>query len=211
MRRFSGERESALGLAHPLGVRIGLVRVRFGWPPATPYFVTSSPITPRLELALIMTNRCLLALLFPMLGCFSAVAAEGTVDFNRDVRVILSDNCFRCHGPNEEDRKAGLRLDVREEAVGAGAILPEDPEGSELLARVTADDPYLVMPPPDTEKELTEREIETLRRWIAQGADYAEHWAFTPPRYPEIPVVRDPSWVRNPIDRFVLANWNGAA
>lgn len=135
-----------------------------------------------------------------------AVGGEPTkVDFNRDVRTILSDKCFLCHGPDEAGRKAGLRLDERESAIAAGAIEPGDPEWSELIARVTSDDPDTVMPPPSMEKPITPAEAAVLRRWIGEGADYSEHWAFVPPTRPRPPEVSEMAWVRNPIDRFVMA------
>ena len=132
-------------------------------------------------------------------------AAEDVVDFNRDVRSILSDKCFLCHGPNETDRAAGLRLDLRDEALDASAIVPGDPEASEILSRILSDDPDVMMPPPSTKKRISASEADLLRRWISQGAPYDDHWAFIPPRRPAIPDVSDPSWIRNPIDRFVMA------
>ncbi len=152
--------------------------------------------------------RIMLRVLFVVVGmtvATFAVADDAAVEFNRDVRSILSDNCFLCHGSNESDRRAGLRLDVREEAIDAFAIVPGDPEASELWARITSDDPDMVMPPPSTKKELTPDEVEVLGRWITQGASYDEHWAFLPPERPEVPEVSDPDWVQNPIDRFVMA------
>ncbi|MCX7701287.1 MAG: PSD1 and planctomycete cytochrome C domain-containing protein [Gemmataceae bacterium] len=113
-----------------------------------------------------------------------AVGAEPTVDFNRDVRPILSDNCFRCHGPDEKERKAELRLDVRESAVGQEVIVPGKSGESELLRRITAREASQRMPPPSTGKQLSEAQIETLRRWIDEGASYAKHWAFVPPKRP---------------------------
>jgi hypothetical protein len=138
-------------------------------------------------------------------------APEPTIDFNREVRPILADACFACHGPDEGTRKAGLRLDTREGALaalksGGRAIVPGDPDESELVFRVEADDPTVVMPPPDSHKTITEAQRETLRRWIEQGAPWASHWAFEVPRRPEVPTaVPDMSWVRTPIDAFVLA------
>src|SRR6056297_2054712 len=121
-----------------------------------------------------------------------AVAGEPTkIDFNRDVRTILSDKCFLCHGPDEAGRKAGLRLDERESAIAVGAIVPGDPEWSELVARVTSDDPDTVMPPPSMEKPITPDEAAVLKRWIDEGADYSEHWAFVPPTRPRSPEVSE--------------------
>ncbi len=141
-----------------------------------------------------------LALLSP-----SSLAAAEPVHFGREVLPILSDRCFHCHGPDESHREAGLRLDVRESAVdapgGFAAIVPEDPEASELMLRVTSDDPDLRMPPAAAQrKPLSEDEIETLRRWIADGAPWGRHWSFEPPVRPEIP-----SPDRHPIDALVRA------
>ncbi len=142
----------------------------------------------------------------PGIGGASAVAG---VDFNRDIRPILSDNCFACHGPDDRARKAGLRLDIRSGAIqplrgGRQAVVPGDPERSVLLARVTTTDPDDVMPPPQTGKRLTPEQIERLRQWIAAGADWQEHWAFVPPQRPEPPAVNDSRWPRNAVDRFIL-------
>lgn len=127
-----------------------------------------------------------------------------SVDYIRDVRPILSTNCFACHGPDDKTRKGGLRLDVREEALVA--LSPGKPAESELLRRVSSADPQEVMPPVKTGRRLSPREIEILRRWIAQGAPYAPHWAYRAPTPPAIPQVVAPSHfpIRNPIDAFVL-------
>jgi hypothetical protein len=127
------------------------------------------------------------------------------LEYNRDIRPILAENCFACHGPDSAARKADLRLDRREVAVEAGAVVPGEPESSELVARINAKDPKELMPPPSTTKTLTAQEKETLRRWIAEGAAYQPHWSLIPPRRPALPKVKDTSWARNPIDRFVLA------
>jgi hypothetical protein len=139
----------------------------------------------------------------------SSAAAAGP-DYNRDVRPILSNRCFKCHGPDEENQEAGLRLDLREAAIreldsGERAIVPGHADSSELVARITSDDPDLVMPPPHTKISLSAAEKRTLTEWIAAGAEYAPHWAFLRPVKPEPPAVRDGGWVSNPIDRFVLA------
>ena len=136
--------------------------------------------------------------------------AADAVDFNREVRAILSENCFTCHGPDEKARKSELRLDVREAALkpaksGAIAIVPGNTAKSELLKRITTKDDDDVMPPVKTGKKLTAAQIEVLRRWIEQGAKQAEHWAFVPPLRPALPVVKEGRWPRNGIDAFVLA------
>src|SRR5678816_953805 len=136
--------------------------------------------------------------------------ATSAIDFNRDIRPIISDNCASCHGPDKDKRKANLRLD--EEASsraelkdGKRAIVPGHPEQSELIARVTASDEDDVMPPRKTNKKLTAAQIEKLRAWIAGGAAYAKHWAFLKPERPELPAVKNKAWVRNGIDLFILA------
>jgi uncharacterized protein DUF1553/uncharacterized protein DUF1549/cytochrome c len=136
--------------------------------------------------------------------------AAQDVRFNRDIRPLLSDRCFYCHGPDEKNRKAGLRLDTFEGATkdrgGYRAIAPGKPDESELLRRVTAHDAGEVMPPPRAKKPaVTPQEAELLRRWIAQGAKYEGHWAFQPLATVEPPAVKDKRWGRNEIDRFILA------
>jgi hypothetical protein len=134
----------------------------------------------------------------------AADAAEPPVSFNRDIRPILSNNCFACHGPDAKHREADLRLDVRESAVETEAISPNAPDKSKLIARITSDDPEIHMPPPKSQKKLTAKEVELLRRWIAEGAKYEGHWAFLPIVAAKPPASNDP-WVKNDIDRFVLA------
>ncbi|HTU24883.1 MAG TPA: PSD1 and planctomycete cytochrome C domain-containing protein [Pirellulales bacterium] len=109
------------------------------------------------------------------------------IEFNRDVRPILSDNCFFCHGPDAKNRKAELRLDERDEAVESGAIVAEKPGESELVKRILSSDPDEMMPPPDSHKKLSERQKEILERWVAQGAGYQQHWAYEPPVKATIP------------------------
>jgi mono/diheme cytochrome c family protein len=133
-----------------------------------------------------------------------------TIDFNRDIRSLLSDNCFACHGPDDKERKARLRLDIRADALmpaksGERAIVPGDASKSELMARITAKDADDIMPPPKTGKKLTEHQIELLRRWVQEGAKFEGHWAFTRPEHSELPAVKHARWPRNEIDRFVLA------
>jgi hypothetical protein len=128
------------------------------------------------------------------------------IDFDREVRPILSDNCFACHGPDENQRKAKLRFDTKEGAFAKpGVITPGDASKSKLYQRVSSKDQDMVMPPPASEHKLTEKQIETIRRWIDEGARWDEHWAFIPPKRPEIPKVANAAWVRNPIDSFILA------
>jgi hypothetical protein len=134
---------------------------------------------------------------------------EDRLDYNRDVRPILSENCFACHGFDEKARQADLRLDVAESALadreGVPAIVPGNPDESELWRRVTSEDEAELMPPPESHKTLTAEQKEVLRRWIEEGVVYAKHWSFIPPVKADLPEVSDESWVRNEIDRFVLA------
>jgi hypothetical protein len=133
----------------------------------------------------------------------AAPAVSGApIEYNRDVRPILSENCFACHGPDSAARKAGLRLDRRDDAVKAGAITPGKPDESDMVQRIFATDK--VMPPRKTKKSLSAAQKDLLKRWIAAGAEYQAHWSFIPPKRPAVPVVKDPGWVRNPIDAFVL-------
>lgn len=153
--------------------------------------------------------RGLLGLLVATAGLAAQSARPPAVDFNRDVRPLLSDRCFQCHGFDSKARQAGLRLDTWEGLTGAidgrRPVVPGRPEESELLRRIGSQDPARVMPPPKSGLATTAAERDLLRRWIAEGADYAPHWAFVPPRAPRMPAVRRRAWPRNPIDRFVLA------
>ncbi|MFN3192336.1 MAG: DUF1553 domain-containing protein [Aureliella sp.] len=143
-----------------------------------------------------------------LLACLEVefvVADEGgTLQYNRDIRPILADHCFACHGLDEASREADLRLDQREAAVESGVIVPGEAQSSEMIARILSEDADLVMPPPELKKPLSEEQIELLRRWVNQGAEYQKHWAFIKPQKPELPVVSDSSWAKNEIDRFVL-------
>ncbi|MEQ8784857.1 MAG: DUF1553 domain-containing protein [Pirellulaceae bacterium] len=140
-----------------------------------------------------------------LLSGFGLASAEESPQYNRDVRPILAEYCFACHGADSAARKADLRLDQREAAIEFGAITPSAPDESELLARITSDDADLVMPPPETKKTLSAEQKEILRRWIASGAEYQPHWSFIPPARPQLPAVTNQAWGNNPIDRFVLA------
>ena len=133
----------------------------------------------------------------------SVVVAADVVDFQRDVRPVLADKCFQCHGPDEENREGKLRLDVVSTAQQS-ALAPGQPDDSDFIARITTDDPEIRMPPPDSGSNLSKAEVELLRRWIEQGADYQTHWAFVAPIRPPIPQVSNQSWVRNGIDAFVM-------
>jgi mono/diheme cytochrome c family protein len=146
-----------------------------------------------------------------VLLCLACQAAgAGTVDFDRDIRAVLSDNCLTCHGPDEEKRKGGLRLDDLTDASkpaksGAIAIVPGKPEESELLRRILTNDADDRMPPAKTGKALTPVQVDHLRRWVAEGAPWKQHWAFTKLTTPELPPVKRPDWARNEVDRFILS------
>ena len=140
-----------------------------------------------------------------------AAPAADKVGFN-EVRRIFSQNCFTCHGPDAKERKSGkklLRLDLPESAMAergsVRAIVPRAPEKSELITRITASNLDDLMPPPDSGKKLTAKEIELLRKWIEQGAEYSRHWSYVKPRRSELPKLRAKSWPRNAIDHFILA------
>ena len=135
--------------------------------------------------------------------------ARRGIDFNRDIHPILSENCFACHGPDEHQRKAGLRLDLPESAKnpnksGSVVIVPGSPEKSALILRVTHPNENRRMPPPKFGKRLTPNQMDALREWIQQGAEYKPHWSFIPPQAGPLPAVKNESWARNPIDRFIL-------
>lgn len=132
-------------------------------------------------------------------------AAQAPLRYDRDIRPILADHCFACHGQDPHSRAADLRLDIRSDALAAEAFVPGDPDASTLVERIESDDPDEIMPPPATKKPLTAAQKELLKRWIAEGASYQEHWAFVAPVKPAPPSVSDPAWVKNPIDAFVLA------
>ncbi|NOT64006.1 MAG: DUF1549 domain-containing protein, partial [Acidobacteria bacterium] len=133
-------------------------------------------------------------------------AQTNKTDFNRDIRPILSNNCFACHGPDEQQRKAKLRLDTKDGAFAkAGVIVAGDAANSRLYKRITHKDANAVMPPPDSGHKLTEAQINSIKRWIDEGAQWNEHWAFVAPKRPEPPSVSNAAWVKNPIDSFVLS------
>lgn len=146
-------------------------------------------------------------LLLAAVGACTLVGNE--IDFNRDIRPILSENCFQCHGPDSGTREADLRLDRHEDAIadrGAyTAIVPGDVEASELIRRITSEDEFVIMPPPDSHKSLKPEQIALLKRWIAGAAEWSPAWSYVPPKRHELPTVKDKSWSKNWIDRFVLA------
>src|SRR5579864_7411991 len=138
-----------------------------------------------------------------------AIAASARVEFNRDVRPIFSDKCYTCHGPDAAAKHVPFRLDTEAAAKaelsgGKHAIVAGNPESSEIIRRITAEKPALRMPPVSSGLKLSDAEVDTLRQWIAQGAEWQKHWSFIPPVHPPLPDVNNAAWPRNPIDRFIL-------
>src|SRR4051794_40647386 len=150
-----------------------------------------------------------LCLLLAASSTHAATPPAKRIDFNRDIRPILSDNCFNCHGFDEKKRKAKLRLDTFEGATAPRdakpAIKPKDLDGSELWYRVNATNADDHMPPAESNKKLTTAQIDTLKRWIQEGAQYKGHWAFQAPTTPELPSIKNKKWPKNEIDYFVAA------
>ncbi len=129
--------------------------------------------------------------------------ASAPVDFDREIRPILADNCFACHGPDDKQRMAKLRLDTKDGLFGV--VAPAKTAESKLYQRISAPEKAKRMPPPYADRTLNEKQIELIRRWIDEGAKWELHWAYQPPKRPEPPAVTNPRWVRNPIDNFILA------
>ncbi len=152
-----------------------------------------------------LTSLMVFALLMTM--AMQTPAAE-RLSFDRDIRPILSDKCYACHGPDPAQRQAELRLDTKEGAFSAPSgypiIVPGEPENSELVARITHADVEQRMPPQSSNRQPTQEQIDTLIRWIAEGAEWEEHWVYELPERVELPTVQNSAWVRNPIDRFIL-------
>ncbi|HWF19863.1 MAG TPA: DUF1549 domain-containing protein, partial [Verrucomicrobiae bacterium] len=156
-----------------------------------------------------MTASLGAALLAFPITMLAATKDEG-VQYNRDIRPILSENCFPCHGPDSAARKASLRLDHFDDAIlprkdSSPAIVPGKPDASEVIHRITATNSDDIMPPVKTTKKLTAHERELIAKWISSGAKYQPLWSFIPPARPEMPKVHNQRWVRNPIDAFILA------
>ncbi len=151
----------------------------------------------------------LLFILFSVGNCPSGLSA--TVEFNRDIRPIFSDRCFTCHGPDAATRKTKMRLDMESTAKielrgGRRSIVPGDPDASEIYRRISSDNKTVRMPPAYMGREkLTPREVELIRDWIAQGANWEPFWSFIPPKRPALPAIKDAAWIRNPIDVFILS------
>ena len=141
---------------------------------------------------------------------------SGKIDFNRDIRPILSNACLKCHGPDPKQRQGGgqdgLRLDAEESATadlgGYAAIARGKPDDSEMIKRITTDDADLLMPPKASGKRLSEHEVALLKKWIEQGAPFARHWSYVKPVRPPAPEVQDRAWPRNAIDAFLLRGSN---
>ena len=135
------------------------------------------------------------------------------IDFNRDIRSILSNRCYTCHGPDDAERQADLRLDTRDGAIADlgdySAIVAGQPEASELIKRITSSDPDLVMPPAGKGQPLSKKEVDLLTRWIKQGAEYAKHWSYELPTRPTLPKTSSKAWQRNAIDAFILSRLDG--
>jgi mono/diheme cytochrome c family protein len=133
-------------------------------------------------------------------------AAKPAIDFSRQIRPILAENCFACHGPDDRARKAKLRLDTKQGALGhAGLVVPGKADESELIARITSQEASERMPPAKSGKKLTAAQIDLLRKWVEAGAPWSEHWAFVPPQRAPLPNIKDAAWAREPLDRFILA------
>ncbi len=150
---------------------------------------------------------------YPAAFFFIAISAPvhaAPVDFNRDVRPILSENCFYCHGQDPNKREADLRLDVRDVALKLKAFVPGNADASELITRINTDDRDDLMPPPKSNRRLSPAQKETLKRWISEGANYSQHWAYVPPARLQAPAVKNPASARNPIDGFVLEKLDAA-
>lgn len=153
-------------------------------------------------------------MLVAALGLLTAAGVKGQgggpVQFDRDIRPILSDHCFACHGPDGAKRKGGLRLDTREGVLGSAkdggqVVVPGQPAQSVLIRRIAPADALEVMPPPRSGKPLTTAQVDLLRRWVAEGATWTAGWAWSPPRQPPLPVVKQAGWPRNEVDHFILA------
>src|ERR1700722_8427884 len=155
--------------------------------------------------------RSLLFSFIFLLSIAAPVTAQEKIDFARDVLPILSDNCFRCHGPDEKARKGDLRLDRKEDALRSTSpvIVPGKAATSEVIKRVISGDPEEMMPPPRANKKLTAKQIEILQKWVEQGAAWGQHWSFVKPSRPTVPRIRNSSVeLRNPIDNFIVDRLN---
>jgi hypothetical protein len=183
---------------------------------APPPRLRTWPAEARLGLLLGLMVLCM-SLMHPprLLGADRSATESGKSSFSRDIRPILADKCFKCHGPDAKKRKGKLRLDNARDALGptesgGRALVPGKLDESELYRRIKSDDPDERMPPPKSGKSLSAVEITRLKTWIEEGAAYQEHWSFRPPDRPMVPAVKNAGWCRNPIDAFVLARIESA-
>lgn len=154
-----------------------------------------------------MLRTLLLPFLLLTVCCRAAATEPGAPDFAREIRPLLSNHCFQCHGPDDDTREADLRLDTEEGL--ASAVDRDDPASSEILARILSDDVDLMMPPPDANKALSRPQIQLLKRWVEHGAEWRQHWAFIRPEKPPVP-QDDSGWARNEIDAFALPRMQAA-
>ena len=144
-----------------------------------------------------------------LIAPFGLEGRAASISYNRDIRPILSDNCFHCHGPDKKTRDSGLRLDIRDEAIkpaksGDIAIVPGQTEESQLVMRIFSDDKEEIMPPPKAHKKLTAEQKDLLKRWVAEGAKYEAHWAYTPLLRPAVPELSgDTALVKTPVDAYI--------
>ena len=167
---------------------------------------------PQTFLSVALASFVATALLYSSSPQVRAAQASGKVNFSREIRPILSNNCFHCHGPDEQHRKGngdkGLRLDTKEGAFteldGAFALVPQHPEKSVLLQRILSHDAEEIMPPPKSGKKISEKEAALLKRWIEEGAEYSGHWAYQKPERVEPPAATNPAWNTSPVDRFLF-------
>ena len=140
----------------------------------------------------------------------TSVNGDDNLRFNRDIRPLLSENCFACHGPSAKKDEGLIRLDQRDtllkpDSEGRTVLVPGDADASELIRRILSTEDGVRMPPAESKKSLTDDEKQKLVRWVREGAEYEPHWAFIPPQRPELPAVKNATWPRNEIDRFILA------
>ena len=160
-------------------------------------------------IALILLNSLVATLTVTKLKA-AEVSTNLAINFNRDIRPILANNCYACHGPDQEKRMAGLRLDNEKTAKstlrsGRVAVAEKDIEKSSLISRITAKDDALRMPPAYSGNQLTQKQIILLTEWIRQGAKWENHWAYLSPIKPSLPKIKNKNWVKNNIDNFITS------
>lgn len=157
---------------------------------------------------------CTLSFLLFAICTVGPIFGQDSIDYNRDIRPLLADRCYACHGPDESANESGMRLDIESEAIDAGVWVPGKPGQSELIERITADDDSIIMPPRDSNLTPSTKEIDRLEKWVKEGAKVDQHWAFqTLPQHVDVPKISAAEdaegianpWARNSIDRFVLS------